>query len=144
MERSDWLILLLAFKGAESTALDPVRVQKGMFLFAQQSGRPAVECYSFEPYNYGPYCAALKADIRKLVAHGDATDVLVPGYTWSETQLTKHGMHRARELLVAAPHDEAVQLFEIKQRVTGTDFGDLLRAVYADYPEFATKSIFRG
>lgn len=144
MDRVDWLILLLAFKGADSSALDPVRIQKGMFLFSKEADRPETELYDFKPYNYGPYCADLKRDATALVDAGVAESVEVPGYTWAKTELSAAGMARASALLSKSPTDAAVKLFEIKQAITSTDFSGLLRDVYSRYPDFATKSIFRG
>jgi uncharacterized protein YwgA len=143
MARRDWLLLLLGFKGANGSALDPVRIQKGMFLFAQEADAPAEERYDFQPYNYGPYSFDLRNDLRQLVVEGLATEEPVPGYTWSRYRLTTEGMHKAKNMRDTADHDVAQKLFDIKQSVTGKSFNTLLRDVYDDYPEFATNSIFR-
>jgi hypothetical protein len=51
VERADWLILLLGFKGeAENPELDPIRIQKGMFLLAHEAGLPNGERYDFSPH----------------------------------------------------------------------------------------------
>lgn len=146
MERHDWLMLLLAFKGAApdgDPSLDPIRVQKGMFLFAQRGGLPPAERYDFVPHNYGPYSTVLKADLERLVREGYASKKPVPGYTWGSYRLTHAGMERAHQLLEEAPREQARQAFDIKQEVTSVSFNDLLRDVYADYPAFATRSVFR-
>lgn len=143
MARRDWLILLLGFKGTDGPALDPVRVQKSMFLFAQESGAAENELYEFEPYNYGPFSFALRDDLRVLRTEGLIDAEAVPGYTWSKYKLTSEGLRRGRELRESRPRDLAKKLFEIKQRVTGKSFNTLLRDVYDDYPDFATRSIFR-
>jgi uncharacterized protein YwgA len=143
MARRDWLILLLGFKGADGPALDPVRVQKGMFLFAQESGAGEAERYSFEPYNYGPYSFELRDDLRHLVAEGLAEAQPVPGYTWNKYKLTAAGMERAQAVRDGSQRELAKKVFQIKQRITGKSFNALLRDVYDDYPEFASNSIFR-
>jgi uncharacterized protein YwgA len=143
MARRNWLLLLLGFKGADGAALDPVRVQKGMFLFAQQSGAPPKECYGFEPYNYGPYSFRLRNDLDRLVAEGLVAAEPVPGYTWRRYKLTAEGMAKAKGLLGKADRDVAKKLFRIKQAVSGKSFNTLLREVYDEYPDFATRSIFR-
>lgn len=136
-------MLLLGFKGADGPALDPVRIQKGMFLFAQESGAPAEELYEFEPYNYGPYSFDLRDDLNRLVSEGLVESEPVPGYTWGRYKLTAEGMGRARETRDGAHRDFAHRVFNTKQRVTGKSFNVLLREVYDEYPEFATNSIFR-
>jgi hypothetical protein len=48
MRPRDWLLLLLALRQAEEP-LDPVRLQKGMFLLAQEGGLPPSDRYEFFP-----------------------------------------------------------------------------------------------
>src|SRR6266478_2091654 len=59
----DWLLLL--FQGA-SKPIDRVRIQKAMFLFAQRSKAHDHEKYQFEPYDYGPFSAAIYPDLEKF------------------------------------------------------------------------------
>ncbi|MGH7490032.1 MAG: hypothetical protein ACREMY_31160, partial [bacterium] len=54
LQPADWLLLLLALKDAERP-LDPVRLQKGLFLLAEEGGLSGAESYRFEPYDYGPF-----------------------------------------------------------------------------------------
>lgn len=142
MNRRDWLLLLLAFKGAKGPTLDPVRIQKGMFRFSEESKLPGEETYDFEPYHYGPYSRALRADVDSLVRAGLVAEMPVQGYTWSRYRVTDAGMKRARKLHKAAPKREARRLFAIKQDVTGVSFNELLRDLYAQYPDYAERSIF--
>ena len=145
MNPRDWLILLLGFSGAGgSPLLDPVRVQKGMFLVANEAGLPASEAYTFEPYNWGPYSRELRTGLDRLVIEGYAQARPVPGYSWKEYGLTEAGVDVARQLLTEAPNATAHAVAEIKQRVTGTSFNKLLDQVYAAYPDFAANSLFRA
>jgi uncharacterized protein len=143
MARADWVLLLLGFRGVDGQGLDPVRVQKGMFLFAQESGAPSEECYEFEAYNYGPYSFALRNDLDRLVAEGLVAAEAVLGYTWKRYKLTAEGMRKAKKVNRKADRHVARKLFQIKQTVSGKSFNKLLREVYDEYPEFATRSIFR-
>lgn len=142
MDRRDWLTLLLAYKGAHGPALDPVRIQKGMFLFAQEAGAPEAEVYDFEAYNYGPYSSELKSDVSGLVASGLAEEIPVSGYTWARHGVTDEGMTRARALFAEAPTEPARELYKIKQEITSLGFSELLRRIYKKYPAYAENSIF--
>jgi len=145
MDQHDWLILLLGFKGeAESPALDPVRVQKGMFLLAQEGDLPTRERYDFEPYNWGPYSRQVRRDLDRLVADGYVQTRDVPGYSWKRYGLTAAGVDYARSLLEVAPKEAAHKVAEIKRRVTGVSFNRLLADVYAGYPDYAVNSLFRS
>jgi len=145
MTRRDWVLLLLGLKSARrSPKLDPVRIQKGMFLFAQEAAVQDKEKYAFEPLHYGPYSRELRRDVEDLVRQGLAEKRPVPGYTWSEYVLTPAGLGKATALLSTAPQTELRRLFDIKKEITGVPFGTLLRDVYEKYPDFAVNSIFQG
>ncbi len=50
MTAKDWLLVFIADDEA-GEGLDPVRLQKGMFLLAREAGLPARQRYRFIPYN---------------------------------------------------------------------------------------------
>jgi uncharacterized protein YwgA len=145
MTKRDWLIFLLAYKGQNGSALDPVRIQKGMFLLSQEGVIPVGERYEFEPYHYGPYSFELREDADNLVRQNLADKLAVSGYTWGRYRLTGEGVEYAANQVIAQVGPEvARRVFEAKQRVTGQSFASLLRDVYSNYPEFAQNSLFTG
>jgi uncharacterized protein len=144
MTKRDWLILLLAYKGDGGSALDPVRIQKGMFLLSKEGVIPAGEQYEFTPYHYGPYSFELRADADRLVRQDMADSLPVSGYTWGNYRLTDEGIAYAKEVIERIGPEAARKVYEIKRAVTGKNFADLLRDVYARYPEFAQNSVFTG
>jgi uncharacterized protein YwgA len=143
MTRRDWLLVYFALKGAPS-GLDPVRIQKGMFLFSEEGEIPAEERYDFGPYQYGPMSSQVYADLDGLEAEGLIRGEPVQGYTWKRYTAAATGIARARELLQGADRDAARTLFDIKQDVASKTFNALLRDVYARYPQYATRSVFSG
>ncbi len=143
MTRRDWLLLYIALKGAPS-GLDPVKIQKGMFLMAMEGGLPEEERYTFSPYLYGPMSSAIYSDVERLEADGLIEGEPVPGYTWKRYKATPAGIDVARHLLEDADGDAARKLYEIKQLVAAQSFPTLLRDVYVRYPEYATRSVFSG
>ena len=145
MTRRDWLLLFVAFEGAPR-GLDPVRLQKGMFLFSQETDVPARQKYTFVAYNYGPMSSDIYGDIDELVANGLVEPVPVEGQSWMRYKPTKAGVERGGELLTDAKTkhaDAARHMFETKQSVASMTFNALLEDVYERYPEFATESLFR-
>jgi uncharacterized protein len=144
MTRSDWLLVYFALKGAPS-GLDPVRIQKGMFLLSQEGGLPAEQTYDFRAYHYGPMSSAVYNDLEYLEATGLIEGTPVPGYSWQRYKATTRGVEEARTLLhEQADSAAAHKLYEIKQDVASKNFNDLLRDVYARYPAYATQSVFTG
>lgn len=135
--------MFVALDGA-SQGLDPVRLQKGMFLDAQESGGGEGERYAFVPYNYGPMSAQIYSDLEDLVSEGLIGEKPVEGQSWSRYVPTEKGLEAGRELL---GRDDSAgvarNLHQIKKEVAGKTFKALLEDVYERYPAFASKSVFR-
>jgi len=144
LTKRDWLILLLAYKGEHGSALDPVRIQKGIFLLSQEGVIPEGERYEFEPYHYGPYSFELREDADNLVRQDLADKLAVSGYTWGRYRLTDEGIDYATQLIDAVGTETAKKVFAVKQMITGQSFARLLRDVYSRYPDFAQNSLFTG
>lgn len=146
MERNDWLTLFIALEGAPD-GLDPVRLQKGLFLFAEEAESvPDEQRYEFRPYSYGPMSRDIYTDLDVLVASGLVEKVPVEGQSWSRYKPTFRGIEKSHRLMKEAMDkypDDAKHLHDTKQSVAGMTFAALLEDVYARYPDFATKSIFR-
>jgi uncharacterized protein YwgA len=145
VNKSDWLILLLGFKGeGDSPALDPIRVQKGMFLLAEEGHLPSGERYGFGAHMWGPYSRELRSDLDRLVSEGYVQTRDVPGYSWKRYGLTNLGVDYARHLLQGAAADTAHKVAETKRHVSSLSFNQLLHDVYSRHPTYAVNSLFRS
>jgi uncharacterized protein len=145
MMKSDWLLVLAALKGP-AEGLDPIRLQKGMFLFAQEGEAPEVERYDFEPYNYGPMSRELYRDLDHLVDEGLLEATAVSGQTWQRYRATDAGRERAQRLFDEADPatvESARRLYDIKRSIVDKGFAGLLNDVYDRYPAYAARSVFR-
>lgn len=143
MQARDRLLLFVALDGAPR-GLDPVRLQKGMFLDAQESGAGPGEKYTFVPYNYGPMSAQIYSDLERLVAEDLVVEKPVEGQSWSRYVPTEKGLEAGRELLAQeASGGVAKDLHRIKKEVASKTFKALLEDVYERYPNYASKSVFR-
>jgi uncharacterized protein YwgA len=146
MTRRDWLLVLCAYQGAPA-GLDPVRLQKGMFLFARTDSVPVREQYRFKPYDYGPMSSTIYRDLDELVTEGLLVRHSVPGKQWSRYAATDRGLAAAqgRLRLLGAEREKvaARHLYEIKQHVATVSFNELLERVYREHPDMAVNSVFR-
>jgi hypothetical protein len=145
MKPADWLLLLVALDAA-GVGLEPVRVQKALFLLAREGGLPRSQRYWFVPYNYGPMSPRIYRDVDALVRRGLLERLPVPGYTWGRVRATAAGRRHAEALAAAAGPRERrglAALRDIRDLVTSLGFADLLATIYERHPEFAVRSVFR-
>jgi uncharacterized protein len=145
VQPAEWLLFLLALRDAEEP-LDPVRLQKGMFLLAEEGGLSKDEAYAFRPYDYGPFSSDIYRDLHELVRQGWVRDVPVRGYNWSSYAITDEGLEHAaaRVAELDTKHREILRhLAAVKKEVLGLKFDALLRRVYDRHPEYAENSVFR-
>lgn len=141
----DWLMLLLGV--GDARALDPIRIQKGMFLLAQEGGVREDEQYLFRPYDYGPFSSRIYDDLDALVEEGLVAREAVPGYTWSRFRLTPEGLAETQEIAdrLDEEHLQGVRfLLQMKSDVLTRSFNRLLHYVYRRYPDYAKNSVFSG
>ncbi len=138
MERIE---MLLAFIGASEQPVDPIRVMKGLFLFAQESKAAGVPKYEFVPYSYGPCSFEIYKDLDRLF-DGRLIEKRQGDATWAEYCVTVEGQHMVSSF---AKHEPAVvgELGVFREFVSSRDFRTLLTDVYAKYPAFAVKSVFQ-
>lgn len=146
MRRHDWLLMLLAVSDS-SEPLDPVRLQKGMFLLSRERQLPAAEAYDFSAYDYGPFSVDIYRDLDALFDAGLVERIPAPGYSWSRYRATERGTERAQSLvdhMGEEQRERALYLQEMKRGVLGLSFKALLNYVYGLYPEYSENSIFNG
>jgi uncharacterized protein YwgA len=141
MRRTDWLLLFVA--AVPERAVDPIRIQKGLFLLAMSGALPDGERYAFEPYAYGPMSRELYRDTRALRDAGLLEARPVPGRDWDAIQITADGIARANELSRAAATAGAAEVAAIRAALDDLSFEQLLAAVYERHPEYAVRSVFR-
>lgn len=137
MSSRDWLLAFIV--AAPDRAVDPLRLQKGLFLLAMRGVIPAPECYAFEAYAYGPMSRQLYADLRTLTRDGHVTSVPVAGAGWEAARATETGVAQA------APRttQEWAELRAVREWLDHLTFAELLEAVYAEFPAYAVNSVFR-
>ena len=134
----------LATQPGEQYPLDRIRIQKAVFLLTHRGSPSWKTLYKYNPYNWGPYSSQLAADIGMLVAQGLLEVEDVPGSQHGAYRLTARGEARARDIWATMTPREMSFISSVRAYVTHRSFTQLLREVYAEYPEFATASYFSG
>jgi hypothetical protein len=140
-ERDDWLLLLIdrdALEADSPKSLDPVRIQKGLFLLSMRG--PARDLYSFIPYSWGPFSREVYRDLDGLVAKGLLRREPVPGQNWVRYSVTETGHERAQAFAKNLSAPDRDWLARVRRYLTDRSFGQLLREIYDAYPQYATRS----
>lgn len=140
--RRGWLAAVLA-AGTPDRTLDPVRIQKAMFLLSEEGPAPLKHLYEFQPYHFGPCSFDLYRDLDALEAEGVVKSDVPPGQTWKIYELTEKGQEVGRAALASAGAAERSAVQSTMDFVLTRSFRRLLKDVYAKYPEYATKSVLR-
>ncbi|MFV2044975.1 MAG: hypothetical protein ACC700_17280 [Anaerolineales bacterium] len=135
MKRDDWLMIAI---GDE---MQPIQLQKTLFKFAMESGVPEEEAYQFGPYNWGPCSFEIYDDLATLTSQG-FLEALPSGRGWNSHRLTDKGIGRVSALRSKADKEPYKKLISVRKWVKARGFAKLLQDVYADYPGFATQSLF--
>lgn len=138
---------LLAFLGAgEGQELDPIRIMKGLFLFAMKAPSewlPSEARYNFVPYDYGPCSFEIYSDLDLLEKQGYVRSTEFPGRSWKNYLLTSEGMGLVKQIAPEIDPDVIRYLQKLRDFVSKLSFRQLLSAVYEMYPEYAAKSVFK-
>ncbi|TES84286.1 MAG: hypothetical protein E3J92_01650 [Dehalococcoidia bacterium] len=144
MKKKDVTLLVIGSAGEEG--LSPIQIQKSLFLIGQ-SHLPALpsDFYEFYAYNYGPFCEEVYSDADTLVEEGMVFNKPVSGQNWSIYVIAPKGQDRAEAIRSKNDiGDLAQHIKEIVAWVSALTFSELLRAIYAKYPQYSEKSVFQG
>jgi uncharacterized protein len=147
VNRSDLALAMmsrLASSGDEQYPFDRIRIQKAMFLLTQRGSSGWRDLYEYKPYNWGPYSSQLASDMDSMVREGLVEEEEVSSSRQPSYGATAAGEARAATTWSALQNAERDFVRSVRSYVTSRSFTQLLREVYAEYPEFATASYFTG
>lgn len=140
--RSEVVLAAMA-AGGRGTLFEPVRIQEFLFLIDREAahlvGGPH---FSFRPYRYGPFDAAVYAELEALERTGEVR--IAAGPHRRTYALTKPGQVRGRAILEQLPQNAPRYLGELARWVLSLGFGRLLAAIYRRYPDMAANSVAPG
>lgn len=137
-------IVLAALAPAHGATFSPVQVQKLLFLIerniADKVGGPY---FNFQPYDYGPFDAAVYGVLDDLAAK-DLVEVLdVPGRNWKRYRLTEAGQVEGGSIINSINEENIRQYIEaLSSFVRKLTFPQLISAIYKAYPEMKVNSVF--
>lgn len=142
MALSDADVLLLLADGATGHyELDRFRLMKGAFLVSKLGENEWETLFNFRAYDYGPFDSAVYRIKDALRAQGLLAAEKTARY--GSYSLTEAGKARVREIEVDIGKDDANWIRSIGGWLTKTSFSKIAEKVYADFPDYATRSVLR-
>lgn len=143
MRREDWT--LLAISAAKGGGLSPVQLQKVLFLIGSKLRQDELgdTFYRFVAYNYGPFDIAVYKDAERLADEGLVAIIRAPEHRWALYCATSDGAAVAVRLRADAPERAVAYLDRVVAWVQSLSFRDLIRAIYAAFPEYRKNSVFQ-
>lgn len=145
MERKDWTLLVIA--AAKGKTLSPVQLQKSLFLIGEKVPARHLklgkkEFYQFEPYDYGPFTSQIYSDAEELECVGLVH--ISQSAPYREYRATPAGLKKAQDLREGLDEKTKQYVGKLVAWIRSLSFVDLLKTVYAAYPDMAVKSVFKG
>jgi hypothetical protein len=144
MTRKDWTLLVIA--AARGRALQPIHLQKALFLIGanlNESELGTSGFYQFQAYDYGPFDGSIYSDAESLATEGYVEIILLPYKRYREYHVTEQGQHQAGQLGSNLSPKASAYLEKVVRWVQSVSFEDLILAIYKAYPTMAANSVFR-
>lgn len=137
-------IMLLVIAAAGDTGLTPVQIMKSLFIISQSglSDLPS-NFYPFFAYNYGPFHPDVYRDVEALVNEGLVLEIREAGRNWSKYAIAPAGLRHAPNLKRQIAGEFFDYINAVVNWVKSLTFTQLLRAIYAKYPEMRENSVFQ-
>jgi len=139
LTKKDWLLLLL-----KQSPLDRIHIMKALFLVWHRSRRKIEDYFEFEPYLYGPCSFEVYTVLDNLEGNSYIVQPPHPIPRWVNYYLTERGKKEAEEATKRASSEILRFIESVVKEVSQLSFYELIRKVYAEAPDFAVNSMFKG
>ena len=136
-KRSDWVLTALA--SAEED-VQPVQLQKVLFLFGRHANQEPKPYYDFQPYHYGAFAAEVYSDAEVLEEKGLVDIIPSRGHRLRRYRITGTGKRAAAKVTI--PNKDREYLAALMRWAQTLSFAELVSKVYEIAPETRENSIF--
>lgn len=143
MNRRELILTILA--AADGRTYTPVQMQKSVFLICDQFPEIINEGpgFNFEPYDYGPFDAAVYSEIDQLARSGKAVIAPSGSGNWNTYAASDRGVEEGWQLSHSLNKDVSDYIEKVSEWVRSMTFSKLVRSIYDAYPQMRANSIFR-
>lgn len=135
--------VLAALSPAKGAGFTPVQVQKLLFLLDREAAQPlGGPHFDFAPYHYGPFDHAVYQQLEELSVEG-LVQVQDEGQRLRRYSLTEAGQAAGADAASRLSPELRDYLDRLVTFVRGTNFAQLVSAIYRKYPEMKANSVFQ-
>lgn len=141
----DWTLLVIA--AAPGQAIEPVQLQKSLFLLGRNLSRAQLRVanfYEFSAYDYGPFCSAVYEDAERLEREGLVRIARPPETRFNMYSVTEAGVARAAKIGSGLAEPTREYLRAVVTWTRSLSFNDLVSSIYKAFPEMKANSVFSG
>lgn len=139
LTKKEWILLIL-----RETPMDRIHIMKTLFLIWHKNHRNLPNYFEFIPYLYGPCSFEVYSVLESFETTGFIVQPPHPLPQWVNYYLTEKGKMEAEEVFRKTPPETREIIKVVAKEVSKLNFYELLRKVYAEAPDFADNSIFKG
>lgn len=145
MKRIDWTLVAIAMAG--TTPLQPVQIQKILFLIGKNLNNQQLKTrsyYRFEPYDYGPFCSSIYSDAELLEHESLVTIHRPPESRYKLYQITELGAEKVKKLEKGIDDEVIKYVRTVVEFTQSVSFNQLISTIYKRYPEMKVNSVFHA
>ena len=143
MEPRDWTLMVISVARGP---LEPVQLQKVLFLLSKNLSLAQLQVenfYTFEPYDYGPFCSVIYSDAEQLEEMGLVAIQRPPEARFKRYRVTEAGANRAGELLQRLQEPVREYVTKLVAFAQSLSFNQLVELIYQRYPDMRANSVFQ-
>ena len=143
LTRSDLLLALLA--SADGGRFTPVQLQKALFLLSRNATTLQLTDghYQFKPYHYGPFAVEVYEDAEQLQKQGMVEIIPGPRQRFRYYVASESGTALGQQILDSMENSDASYLMEMCVWVRKQTFEELVKSIYASYPDMEINTRFK-
>lgn len=144
MTPREWTLLVIA--AAKVRPLQPVQLQKALFLLSRNLSKEQLKTdkfYDFAAFDYGPFSSDVYQDAENLERDGLVHVTRPPVSRYKLYQITDDGLARANELSGELQEPTRKYFEDIVHFTQRLSFNQLVSAIYKAYPEMRENSVFK-
>ena len=136
-------IVLAGLSTGNCDLYSPVQIQKLFFLIDKNiadkiNNKPF---FNFEPYNYGPFDKDVYTTLGELAKEGLVE--IIPQGSWDSYKLSNEGQKVGAEIISSLSQPQQEYIKAVSEFVRKLSFSELVSAIYKEYPDMKTNSVFQ-